>query len=110
MAWYRRSAQRATSQHAPMPAAIADDRADVRSGTWHEPLDAAEATPLAGLKRVQPPARWATQRGFLARLFCADELADAGWTGRVAQINHTRHAPARQRPRHALTSARRMPR
>ena len=28
-------------------------------------------------------------RGFLARLFCADELALCGWPGPVAQINHT---------------------
>lgn len=28
-------------------------------------------------------------RGFLSRLFCADELADAGWAKPVAQINHT---------------------
>ena len=27
---------------------------------------------------------------------------EAGWTAPVAQINHTLHAPARQRPRHAL--------
>lgn len=28
-------------------------------------------------------------RGFLERLFCADDLAAAGWTGAIAQINHT---------------------
>jgi dTDP-4-dehydrorhamnose 3,5-epimerase len=28
-------------------------------------------------------------RGFLARLFCADELAHAGWTKPIVQINHT---------------------
>jgi dTDP-4-dehydrorhamnose 3,5-epimerase len=28
-------------------------------------------------------------RGFLSRIFCADELAGAGWHRPVAQINHT---------------------
>lgn len=28
-------------------------------------------------------------RGFLCRLFCEGELADAGWSGHIAQINHT---------------------
>ena len=45
-------------------------------------------TPIAGLKRVQR-VRLADERGFLARLFCADELRDAGWDAPVAQINHT---------------------
>ncbi len=44
--------------------------------------------PLAGLKRVERRPL-ADARGFLARLFCAGELAAAGWTGPVAQINHT---------------------
>ena len=44
--------------------------------------------PLAGLKRVQHQ-RLGDNRGFLARLFCADELAAAGWTKPIAQINHT---------------------
>jgi len=44
--------------------------------------------PLPGLKRVQRQ-RLGDSRGFLARLFCADELAAAGWSGPVAQINHT---------------------
>ena len=48
-----------------------------------------EDTPLAGLKRVRRN-RLGDSRGFLARLFCADELAEAGWTGPVAQVNHTR--------------------
>ena len=48
-------------------------------------------TALAGLKRVQR-LRLGDQRGFLARLFCADELRDAGWNAPVAQINHTRTA------------------
>lgn len=44
--------------------------------------------PLAGLKRVQRQ-RLGDNRGFLARLFCAEELAAAGWTKPIAQINHT---------------------
>ena len=48
-----------------------------------------EDTPLAGLKRVRRD-RLGDSRGFLARLFCADELAEAGWTTPVAQVNHTR--------------------
>lgn len=48
-----------------------------------------EATPLPGLVRVQRQ-RLQDERGFLARLFCAEELVAAGWQGPVAQINHTR--------------------
>ena len=44
--------------------------------------------PLSGLKRVQRQ-RLGDNRGFLARLFCAEELAAAGWTQPIAQINHT---------------------
>ena len=44
--------------------------------------------PLAGLKRVQRD-RLGDARGFLARLFCADELASAGWLRPVAQVNHS---------------------
>ena len=50
-----------------------------------------EDTALGGLKRVRR-SRLGDQRGFLARLFCADELRDAGWNAPVAQINHTRTA------------------
>ena len=48
-----------------------------------------EDTPLAGLMRVrrQPIG---DARGFLVRLFCADELRDAGWRAAVAQVNQTR--------------------
>lgn len=28
-------------------------------------------------------------RGFLSRLFCSEDLADAGWTWPISQINHT---------------------
>jgi dTDP-4-dehydrorhamnose 3,5-epimerase len=44
--------------------------------------------PLAGLKRVERQ-RLGDNRGFLARLFCAEELASTGWTNPIAQINHT---------------------
>lgn len=47
-----------------------------------------EATPLDGLKIVQRQ-RLGDARGFLARLYCADELAEAGWQRAIAQINHT---------------------
>lgn len=45
-------------------------------------------TPLAGLKVVER-RRLEDARGFLSRLFCADELRDAGWRGPIAQVNHT---------------------
>lgn len=45
--------------------------------------------PLAGLKRIERQ-RLCDSRGFLSRLFCAGELAQAGWCKPVAQINHTR--------------------
>ncbi|MFN3657008.1 MAG: dTDP-4-dehydrorhamnose 3,5-epimerase family protein [Pseudolabrys sp.] len=44
--------------------------------------------PLAGLKRVER-RRLSDERGFLARIFCAEELRDAGWTVPISQINHT---------------------
>lgn len=44
--------------------------------------------PLAGLKLVERQ-RLGDSRGFLARLFCAEELAAAGWLQPIAQINHT---------------------
>ncbi|MDM7947594.1 MAG: dTDP-4-dehydrorhamnose 3,5-epimerase [Oceanibaculum nanhaiense] len=44
--------------------------------------------PLAGLKLVERQ-RLGDHRGFLARLFCAEELAEAGWLSPIAQINHT---------------------
>lgn len=45
-------------------------------------------TPLAGLMSVARHPR-GDARGFLARLYCAEELAPAGWPGPIAQINHT---------------------
>jgi len=50
-----------------------------------------EATPLAGLVTVQRQPL-VDSRGFLARMFCAEELAPAGWTWPIAQINHTHTA------------------
>lgn len=43
--------------------------------------------PLQGLQRVTRQ-RLGDHRGFLARLFCADELAQAGWYKPIAQVNH----------------------
>jgi dTDP-4-dehydrorhamnose 3,5-epimerase len=43
---------------------------------------------LAGLKRVTRH-RLGDARGFLSRLFCAEELAVAGWQKPIVQINHT---------------------
>lgn len=45
-------------------------------------------TPLSGLIRLERQ-RHSDTRGFLSRLFCADEMRAFGWPGRVAQINHT---------------------
>jgi dTDP-4-dehydrorhamnose 3,5-epimerase len=45
-------------------------------------------TPLADLKIVDR-RKMSDERGFLARLFCAEELAAAGWRQPIAQINHT---------------------
>jgi dTDP-4-dehydrorhamnose 3,5-epimerase len=45
-------------------------------------------TPLGGLKRVKRNAISDT-RGFLSRVYCADELSQAGWDTTIAQINHT---------------------
>ena len=49
---------------------------------------AIQATPIAGLKIIQRTTISDT-RGFLSRIFCADELASAGWVWPIAQINHT---------------------
>jgi dTDP-4-dehydrorhamnose 3,5-epimerase len=46
------------------------------------------ALPLVGLKLIEHQ-RIGDNRGFLSRLFCADELVDAGWHKPIAQINHT---------------------
>lgn len=47
-----------------------------------------DSLPLEGLKRITRQ-RLGDQRGFLTRLFCAKELASAGWIKPIAQINHT---------------------
>jgi len=44
--------------------------------------------PLTGLKLVVRQ-RLGDSRGFLSRLFCAEELSAAGWRKPIAQINHT---------------------
>ena len=43
---------------------------------------------LAGLKSIERKPI-GDQRGSLTRLFCANELAEAGWSLPIAQINHT---------------------
>jgi dTDP-4-dehydrorhamnose 3,5-epimerase len=62
---------------------------------------------LGGVKLVERK-RIGDRRGFLTRVFCADELAEAGWTDPIAQVNHTytaRRGTVRgmhfQRPPHA---------
>ena len=45
-------------------------------------------TPLPGLKVVRR-LPLGDSRGYFERFFCARELAEAGWTGPVAQINRT---------------------
>lgn len=45
-------------------------------------------TALSGLKVIERQCLGDT-RGFLSRLFCADELAGAGWIKPIAQINQT---------------------
>ncbi|MFW8566990.1 dTDP-4-dehydrorhamnose 3,5-epimerase [Orrella sp. 11846] len=50
-----------------------------------------QSTPLAGLCTIVSK-RMGDERGYLARLFCDEELLQVGWTADVAQINltHTR--------------------
>lgn len=45
-------------------------------------------TPLTGLVMIERQ-RAQDHRGFLSRLFCAEELAEAGFVLPIAQINHT---------------------
>lgn len=47
-----------------------------------------ESTPLAGLV-VLHRKRMGDERGWLERLFCADELRQVGWTWPVVQLNRT---------------------
>lgn len=45
-------------------------------------------TPIVDLKIIERQ-QLGDSRGFLSRLFCAEELAAAGWRKPIAQINHT---------------------
>ncbi|MCX7132360.1 dTDP-4-dehydrorhamnose 3,5-epimerase family protein [Aeromonas sp.] len=44
--------------------------------------------PLSGLKLIQRQSL-GDERGYFSRLFCANELAAAGWHKPIAQVNHT---------------------
>ena len=44
--------------------------------------------PFDGLKLVERK-RLGDKRGFMARMFCSDELVEAGWKRPIVQINHT---------------------
>ncbi len=46
------------------------------------------ALPLAGLNLIERH-RLGDSRGFLSRIFCAEELSAAGWHKPIAQINQT---------------------
>lgn len=43
---------------------------------------------IAGLKLIQRK-NLGDSRGFFSRIFCNDELRDAGWIEPIAQVNHT---------------------
>lgn len=45
-------------------------------------------TPISGLKVITRKPL-GDHRGFLSRIFCSEELQQAGWTKPIAQINHT---------------------
>lgn len=45
-------------------------------------------TPIVDLKIIERQ-QFGDSRGFLSRLFCAEELAAAGWRKPIVQINHT---------------------
>lgn len=45
-------------------------------------------TPIMGLKVIERKPI-GDQRGFLSRIFCADQLKSAGWVRPIAQINQT---------------------
>jgi dTDP-4-dehydrorhamnose 3,5-epimerase len=47
-----------------------------------------QSTPLEGLKLIQR-TMIGDKRGFLSRIFCAEELAAGGWSWPILQINHT---------------------
>ena len=46
------------------------------------------ALPLFGLKRIERQCL-GDSRGYLSRMFCAEELASAGWHKPIAQLNYT---------------------
>ena len=46
-------------------------------------------TPFSSLKIIERQ-QLGDSRGFLARIFCAEDLASVGWVKPIAQINHTR--------------------
>jgi dTDP-4-dehydrorhamnose 3,5-epimerase len=46
------------------------------------------ALPLCGLNRIERQSL-GDSRGCLSRLFCAEELASAGWHKPIAQVNHS---------------------
>lgn len=45
-------------------------------------------TPLTGLVAVERQRR-GDERGYLERLFCSEELFEAGWQQPIRQVNHT---------------------
>jgi dTDP-4-dehydrorhamnose 3,5-epimerase len=49
--------------------------------------------PLSGLKLIER-RKIGDHRGFFSRLFCAEELKEAGWQKPIAQINHSATAKA----------------
>lgn len=56
--------------------------------------------PFSGLLVLERQAL-TDERGFLSRLFCAEELQSYGWVGGIAQINHTHtHAKGTVRGMH----------
>jgi dTDP-4-dehydrorhamnose 3,5-epimerase len=47
-----------------------------------------KSLPFRGLKLIHRQAL-EDSRGFLSRLFCCNELSEAGWDKNIAQVNHT---------------------
>lgn len=46
-------------------------------------------TPIAGLKIVER-SRQSDERGYFSRVFCSEDLREAGWNKPIAQVNQTR--------------------
>ncbi len=59
---------------------------------------------LAGLRKIERQCM-GDGRGFLERLFCAEELAAAGWGKPIAQINYTYYCPVRYCAWYALPAS-----